>query len=154
MFKQLQTLIPGFEISADSPLPHSKPSPSHMKQALTFSVDLRLLIEESNTAGGEFVVCSVLELFLRQSQKVVFVGAQNSFSHYEAILKKLVSFDSSLTCRASIWRSRLPPGSFNTSTSSRRPLTTTPSKTFLSRWLCRTRSARSCRPSCRSNRSL
>lgn len=83
MFKQLSSLIPGFQISSESSFPSSKSNSSQSK------VDLRVLIEESNTCGGEFVLCSLLELLLRQNVKVVFVGVQNSFTHYAAVLKKL-----------------------------------------------------------------
>ena len=41
-----------------------------------------LLIEESNTCGGEFVIYSLLELFLRNQTKVIFVASANSYQHY------------------------------------------------------------------------
>ena len=56
-------------------------------------IDLKLLVEDSNACTGEFVIYSVLELFLRRQTSpanVIFVGAMQSFSHYSAVLKKLV----------------------------------------------------------------
>lgn len=77
MFAQLSTLIPGFDLT-----PETIPS------------NLKLLIEDSNACTGEFVIYCVLELFLRRQTSpanVIFVGAMQSFSHYSAVLKKLVA---------------------------------------------------------------
>ena len=59
-------------------------------------IDLKLLIEDSNACTGEFIIYSVLELFLRRQTSpanVIFVGAMQSFSHYSAVLKKLVGIN-------------------------------------------------------------
>jgi len=92
MFKSLQSIIPGFAISSENPLPRSKSRIDHWLEP-----DLKLLVEESNTCGNEFVIYSLLELFLRHNQKVVFVGAANTFHHYSSVLKKLVSSATTLT---------------------------------------------------------
>ena len=48
-----------------------------------------MLIEESNSCGAEFVIYSVLEFYLRNNYKVVFLATANSFAHYNAVMKKL-----------------------------------------------------------------
>jgi len=83
MFKSLASLIPGFDISHDN-LPKSN---------LNFPIitDECLLIEDSNACSGEFLICSLLELYLRDSKNgIVFIASVNSFDHYAAVLKKLV----------------------------------------------------------------
>ena len=65
-----------------------------------FCSDQRILVEDSNTCGGEFVVYSLLEQFLRKNYKVVFVAAANSFPHYSTVLKKLVSVISTTFVRS------------------------------------------------------
>ena len=87
MFAQLSTLIPGFDLTPET-IPSSTPDPISDRP-----IDLKLLIEDSNACTGEFVIYSVLELFLRRQTSpahVIFVGAMQSFSHYAAVLKKLV----------------------------------------------------------------
>ena len=71
MFSQVNQLIPGFELRVDQPT--------------------RILIEDCNSASGDFVLYSLIELYLRSNSKVLFIGAANSFHHYSAVLKKLVS---------------------------------------------------------------
>jgi hypothetical protein len=87
MFAQLSTLIPGFDLTPET-------IPSSISHTISDShIDLKLLIEDSNACTGEFVIYSVLELFLRRQTSpanVIFVGAMQSFSHYSAVLKKLV----------------------------------------------------------------
>lgn len=50
-----------------------------------------MLVEEGNFAQGDFVIYSLLELYLRSANKVVFIGSSQSFAHYEAVMKKLVA---------------------------------------------------------------
>ena len=69
-------------------LPPSK-SAVWIQLANSNSVDQRILVEDSNTCGGEFVIYSLLELFLRHQTKVVFIAASNSYPHYLAVMKKL-----------------------------------------------------------------
>jgi len=55
---------------------------------------MKILVEDSNSCTGEFVVYSLIEMFLRRTTtpgNVVFVGAAQSFSHYNAVLKKMVT---------------------------------------------------------------
>ena len=47
------------------------------------------MVEESNGCGAEFVIYSLLELYLRNNYKVVFLAAANSFPHYNTVMKKL-----------------------------------------------------------------
>jgi len=60
-------------------------------------IGLKLLVEDSNACTGEFVLYSLLELFMRQQQAsptdygILFIGATQSFRHYSAVLKKMVS---------------------------------------------------------------
>ncbi|CDW83780.1 elongator protein 6 [Stylonychia lemnae] len=59
-------------------------------------VDHKIIVEDSNACTGEFVIYSLLELYLRnQNNGVIFVAASQSFSHYQAVLKKLTMIDSS-----------------------------------------------------------
>ena len=44
--------------------------------------DLRIIVEESNTCGAEFVIYSLLELYMRRGYKVVFIASANSYAHY------------------------------------------------------------------------
>jgi len=71
MFGQVNQLIPGFELRVEEPT--------------------KILIEDCNSASGDFVLYSLMELYLRSQAKVLFIGAANSFHHYSAVLKKLVS---------------------------------------------------------------
>lgn len=52
-------------------------------------IDQRILVEESNTCSGEFLIHSLLELYLRNGYKVVLVSAANPYAHNAAVLKKL-----------------------------------------------------------------
>jgi hypothetical protein len=55
-------------------------------------IGLKMIVEDSNTCSGDFVIYSLLELYLiNQNNSIVFIGASQSFSHYSAVLKKLVS---------------------------------------------------------------
>jgi hypothetical protein len=62
-------------------------------------IGLKLLVEDSNSCTGEFMLYSLLELFMRQQQSatpdnaygILFIGATQSFSHYAAVLKKMVA---------------------------------------------------------------
>ena len=46
-------------------------------------------MEESISCSAEFVIHSLIELYLRNDYKVVLVAAVNPFAHYAAVLKKL-----------------------------------------------------------------
>ena len=49
-----------------------------------------MLIEESNACSGDFVIYSLLDMYLRgKTNKVIFVASANSFHHYQAVMKKL-----------------------------------------------------------------
>jgi Elongation complex protein 6 len=50
-----------------------------------------VLVEEGNFAQGDFVIYSLLELYLRSAHKVVFIASSQSFAHYAAVMKKLVA---------------------------------------------------------------
>jgi hypothetical protein len=60
MFHSLHTLIPGFDLTSDN-IPNSKDSNLLSKRC----VDLKILVEESNTCSGEFVIYSLVELYQR-----------------------------------------------------------------------------------------
>jgi hypothetical protein len=88
MFSQLSTLIPGFDLTPDTLPPCNSIYTSYSTLAV------RLLLEDSNSCPGDFLTYSVLELFLRRQASpatVIFVGALQSYSHYQAVMKKLVS---------------------------------------------------------------
>lgn len=68
----MQEIMPGFDFGKDK-------------------LDSTVLVEEGNYSQGDFVIYSLLELYLRCSEKVVFVASQQSFAHYSAVMKKLVS---------------------------------------------------------------
>ncbi len=63
------------------------------------TLGMKILVEDSNSCTGEFVIYSLIEMFLRRTStpgNVVFVAATQSFTHYNAVLKKIVSKTASL----------------------------------------------------------
>ena len=71
MFKQLETIIPGFELD---------PSKAGKK----------LLITDTTACTGEWLIYSLLEMYLRDSSsRVILVASDNSYSHLLAVMKKL-----------------------------------------------------------------
>jgi hypothetical protein len=53
-------------------------------------LELKVVVEDGSMQSGEFLVLSLLELFIRAQRKVVFVASANSYAHYSATIKKLV----------------------------------------------------------------
>ena len=83
MFDAMQDLIPGFNLTKET-IPQGMSS-------LHYILDLKIIIEDSSLHPGEFMVLSLLELFIRAQRKIVFVASANSFDHYSATMKKLVN---------------------------------------------------------------
>ena len=69
MFKQLESIIPGFELDPKKPM--------------------KILMEDCNACGGEFIIYSLLELYLRENTKVAFVASQHFYPHYLSVMKKM-----------------------------------------------------------------
>ena len=49
----------------------------------------KIIVEDSNACTAEWVNYSLLELYLRAEIKVVMIASQQSYFHYNTVLKKM-----------------------------------------------------------------
>jgi hypothetical protein len=55
-----------------------KISPKVMEMKTNFQIDLKILVEDSNSCTGEFAIYSLVELYMRRTPtpaNIIFVGA-------------------------------------------------------------------------------